>query len=177
MATVRQILPNYTVEDYERWEGRWEIINGIAIAMSPMPNPRHQNLNGKVFRIFDEAIEKSSCNKCKVYQPIDYKINENTIVNPDLLVVCKPIEGQYLEFAPILTVEILSPSTALKDRNTKYDLYQNAGVKYYIIVDPIKDVVEIFYLNDNGVYEEKIDSTFDFDGCEIAVDFNRLFEN
>ncbi len=175
MGTIRQILPNYSVEDYERWEGRWEIINGIAIAMSPMPNPKHQNVSGKIFRIFDEAIENAGCKDCKVYQPIDYKISDNTIVNPDLLIVCKPFEGQYLEFAPNLVVEILSPSTALKDQNTKYDLYQNAGVKYYVIVDPKNDTFEIFMLNQSNLYELSTSSVFDFEGCEIVVDLLRVF--
>jgi Uma2 family endonuclease len=175
IESVRQILPNYTVEDYERWEGRWEIINGIAISMPPMPNPKHQNIAGKIFRIFDEAIENKGCTEYKVYQPIDYKISDDTIVNPDLLIVCKTIIGQYLDFSPSLVVEILSPSTALKDQNTKYDLYQNAGVKYYIILDPNQNSFEIYQLNSQGKYELVETANFDFDGCEINVDLKKCF--
>lgn len=128
-------VTTYTTADYEQWECRWKLI-GIAIAMSPMPSQRYQNIAGKVLRKLDEAIEKNGCEECVVYQPKDYKISTTTVLNPDVLVVCQPIKGQYLEFAPELVVEILSPSAALKDRNTKYDLYQAERVNYYILIDP-----------------------------------------
>ncbi|MCB0648875.1 MAG: Uma2 family endonuclease [Saprospiraceae bacterium] len=176
MASIRQILPNYTVEDYESWEGRWEIINGIAIAMSPMPSPRHQNIAGKVFRIIDEALEQTPCNHCKVYQPIDYKISETTVVNPDILVACAPINGQYLDFPPHLIVEILSPSTAFKDRNTKFDLYQSEGVKYYIMIDPSDESIDIYTLDDHMIYTKTNKTTFHFaDDCEVILDFAKSF--
>ena len=143
--------------------------------MSPMPSPRHQKLAGRIHRFFEEAIEKSGCEYCSVYQPIDYLISEDTIVNPDLLIVCKPIQGHFLDFAPELVVEILSPSTALKDRNTKYDLYQLQGVRYYIIVDPDKELTEIYNLNDSGKFEIQTTDTFIMDKCSIKVDFSRLF--
>ncbi len=41
MSAVK-LLPYYTYEDYCRWEGRWELIDGIPFAMSPAPTPRHQ---------------------------------------------------------------------------------------------------------------------------------------
>jgi hypothetical protein len=41
---VYKLIPNYTYEDYCQWQGNWEVIDGIAYAMSPMSNPRHQNL-------------------------------------------------------------------------------------------------------------------------------------
>ncbi len=175
MGAVRQILPNYTVEDYEQWQGRWEIINGIAIAKSPMPTPKHQSISSKLSKIFEEAIEISGCQHCLVYQPIDYKISENIIVNPDLLIVCKPIEGQYLTFPPSLVVEILSPSTALKDKNTKYDLYQDQGVKYYIMVDPQDSSIETHHLDENDLYKPIKTNNFIFDDCEITVDLTKCF--
>ena len=173
MSAIRQIMPNYTSEDYERWEGRWEIINGLAVDMSPMPSPRHQNIAGKVFRILDEAIENNGCQHCKVYQPIDYRIDDHTIVNPDISIVCDPINGQYLEFPPVLVVEIISPSTAFKDRNTKYDLYQKEGIKYYIIIDPIDDTIEVFTLGEDGLYFKSDSKVFKFgDDCVFEVDLS-----
>ncbi len=43
MGYPNKILPYYTYEDYLRWEGQWEVIEGIPYAMSPMPRPEHQN--------------------------------------------------------------------------------------------------------------------------------------
>lgn len=66
---------------------------------------------------------------------VDYIIADDTILQPDMLVVCREITKKYLDFAPGLVVEVLSPSTALKDRHTKYYLYEQQGIKYYLIVD------------------------------------------
>lgn len=113
MGYPNQILPYYTYEDYCRWEGQWELIEGIPYAMSPMPRPEHQKISNRLSTIFTNALDNSSCN-CTVYQPIVYKIADDTILNPDLLIVCKPITKQFLDFTPDLVVEILSPGNSPK---------------------------------------------------------------
>ena len=86
--------------------------------------------------------------QCKAYPPLDWKIEEDTIVQPDLLIVCNKIEKKFLDFPPVLIVEILSPSTASKDRGEKMELYQSQKVKYYLIVDPQFKKLEIYeYIN------------------------------
>ena len=67
---------------------------------------------------------------------MDWKISDDTVLQPDVLIVCKRIEKKYLDFPPVLIVEVLWPSTAAKDRNVKMELYQLQLVKYYLIVDP-----------------------------------------
>ena len=49
-------LPHYVYEDYLRWEGRWELIEGIAYAMSPAPAVAHQKASQKIARLLDEAL-------------------------------------------------------------------------------------------------------------------------
>ena len=44
MGIAQKILPHYTYEDWLHWEGRWELIEGHPIAMSPMPVPKHQKV-------------------------------------------------------------------------------------------------------------------------------------
>ncbi len=46
------------------------------------------------------------------------------MVRPDVIVVCDLVEGLYVTKPPSLILEILSPSRILKDRNTKFNLYQ-----------------------------------------------------
>jgi Uma2 family endonuclease len=172
MSLVHRILPNYTYEDYSKWEGRWEVIDGIPYAMSPAPSPKHQLIANEIGRLFSEALEAKKCH-CKVYQPIDIKIKENTIVEPDLLVVCKPIKKQYLDFPPDLVVEILSDSTRLKDIHTKYQLYQDFGIKYYIIIDPDDSTIKVFRLNQKNAYEMMVHPPFEFEinsTCKISPD-------
>ena len=68
-----------------------------------------------------------------------------------MLIVCEKINKAFLDFPPALVVEVLSPSTAIRDRYTKYEIYQQQGVRYYLIVDLDKNTVEICALI-NGIY-------------------------
>ena len=103
MNVAQKYLPNYTYEDYCKWEGQWELIEGIPYAMSPMPVPIHQTVNGNLYANFKSALKKS-CKDCKAYLPIDWKIKQSTILQPDLLIVCQKIEKKYLDFSPELVV-------------------------------------------------------------------------
>ncbi|MEO0338133.1 MAG: Uma2 family endonuclease [Bacteroidota bacterium] len=105
MEHAARILPNYAYEDYIQWKGQWEIIDGISIAKAPIPIPRHQNVVGNLHTVIQIELKKKKCS-CKVYQPIDLKIKENTIVNPDVLISCQPIEKKYLDYPPIFVAEV-----------------------------------------------------------------------
>ena len=146
MAYPQRILPHYTYDDWVHWEGQWELIDGFPFAMSPMAVPKHQRITSALAFELGLALRESGCKNCHVYDPIDYKISEDTIVQPDVLLVCGEIEKKYLDFPPALLIEVLSPSTAMKDRHTKFDIYQQQGVKYYLIVDIEKEIIEIYEL-------------------------------
>ncbi len=179
MNVAHKYLPNYTYEDYCQWEGQWELIEGIPYAMSPLPIPVHQRVNGNLYANFEIALKKS-CKECKAYLPIDWKIKESTILQPDLLVVCQKIEKKYLDFSPELVVEILSPSTAVKDRNIKKEIYLSEGVKYFLILDPQLKKLEIYELLNNtyspvAISPNNFVFTFD-DGCTAGVDFKDIWD-
>lgn len=167
-------LPHYTIEDYKRWEGNWEIIRGIPYAMSPVPRRRHQEISTVISALF--YLELDKCQSCKIYQPIDVIFDEDTVVQPDVSIVCgkNPEDTRSL---PILVVEILSHSTAFKDRNLKFRLYESNGVRYYWIVDPENKFVEIYELVD-GKYI-RIDLlntlTFDLGECQFSFDFEKIW--
>lgn len=145
MSIADKYRPQFTYNDYLVWEGRWELIDGMPYAMSPEPAPEQQRINGVLFIAFSKALEKQR-NDCKAYLPIDWKINDKTVVQPDMLIVCKKIGKKYLDFTPSLTIEILSSSTSYKDRHEKFELYELEKVKYYLIVDPQFKKVEIYEL-------------------------------
>jgi Uma2 family endonuclease len=155
------------------------LIEGHPIAMSPLPVPHHQRMTVELMVVFQNALRKSHCKKCRVYDPIDYKIKEDTIIQPDLLIVCEKINKAFLDFPPALVVEVLSPSTAIRDRHTKYEIYQEQGVRYYLIVDLDKNVVEIYALI-NGIYALQnpgVENEFEFfldDECTVAINFKEL---
>ncbi|MCW3089023.1 MAG: Uma2 family endonuclease [Ferruginibacter sp.] len=178
MSIAAKYRPYYTYEDYCQWEGNWELIEGMPYAMAPAPVPAHQRAGLLLARRFDEALEK--CKKCKVFLPLDWKIDDHTIVQPDLLIICDKIDKKFLDFPPALIVEILSPATASKDRGEKMELYQSQKVKYYLIVDPQFKKVEIYeYIN--GRYEPvSVNPTtyrFNLPGdCEAEVNLVDIWE-
>jgi Uma2 family endonuclease len=142
--------------------------------MSPAPIPKHQLFASNLSALFWNALR--GCNECKAYQPIDYKISEDTILQPDLLVVCQPIEKNFLDFPPALIVEILSPSTASKDRLYKFNLYQLQQIPYYLIVDVEEESIEIYQLSANKYRLQQqgkdIKETFELDkDCRVTIDF------
>ncbi len=173
-------LPHYTYDDYAQWEGKWEIINGIPFAMVPAPSKKHQRLSVKIAAQLENLLE--NCNSCETFMPVDWQITEDTVIQPDVLVVCdENWEETPLTSPPVLVFEILSPSIARKDRVLKYQLYELAGVTYYCIVDPENRSADVFKLgNEKNKYRElggfkdgKI--TFDLGPCSIAFDFGKIF--
>lgn len=151
----------YTFADVLTWDEseRVEIINGEAFMMAP-PSRRHQEISGELFGQLRDYLKGKNC---KVYHaPFavrlfeengDYPEDVDTMVEPDISVVCDP--GKLDEYgckgAPDLIIEILSPSTRRHDRMTKFELYRRAGVREYWIVDPDSRDVQAFVL-DGGRY-------------------------
>jgi Uma2 family endonuclease len=162
-AQIRQDT-QYTVADYLQWPDdiRCELIDGIIYDMSPAPVIEHQRLSSVLHFALFRALEDrkggsdGGCGDCQLFTaPIDVVLGPDTVVQPDLIVVCdseKLANGRYVDGAPDLVVEILSPSTALKDKREKRNLYERVGVAEYLIVDPAEFYVEQYRLKANGEY-------------------------
>ena len=138
----------YTYADYLLWrfKEQVELLQGKLFKMSPAPREIHQRVLNEInFELMSFFRNKT----CRVYPaPFDVRIpakgakgtTDNqiyTIVQPDLCVVCdlEKIDGSGCVGAPDLVVEILSPSNSRKDLKDKYEIYQEAGVPEYWIVD------------------------------------------
>lgn len=177
MPGAVRILPYYTYDDYVHWEGRWEVIWGIPYAMSPAPTPKHQIIANTLGALFYNELKV--CKQFNVAQAINFKIAEDTIVQPDLSVLCKATTKKFIDFPPSLVVEILSPSTALKDRHTKSALYAAQEIPYFIIISPDNEESEVYVLTENE-YELKQkgkDFTFSFsfpESCSATINFRNL---
>jgi len=157
---VKEAVPDYekkyTYADYLTWddEKRWELIDGVPYLMSA-PSWRHQEILGNLFLKFGNFLDGKSC---KVFvAPFDVRLNmdttDDTVVQPDLVVICdKSIMMKTgCQAAPDMAIEILSPSTSIKDRALKLELYQRTEVREYWIVDPDEKLVHTHIL-DNGRY-------------------------
>jgi Uma2 family endonuclease len=88
--------------------------------------------------------------------PFDIRFDDNNVVQPDLFFVLSArsaiITSICVEGAPDLIVEIISPSSVLRDRRDKFRLYEKFGVREYWLVEPASHVVEVYRLVD-GVYD------------------------
>ena len=174
-------LPHYTYEDYKQWDDNWEIIYGQAYCMSPAPMIKHQAISSKIARILEEQLEE--CRKCKSLLPVDWKIAEDTVVQPDNSVIChNPRHEAYITKAPRIIFEILSKSTAKKDTGLKFNLYEQEGVQYYIIVNPQERVAKVYELKE-GRYIKVVDATdekviFTLKECEkeLEFDFSKIWD-
>ena len=135
----------YTLAERREWqtEEQWELINGIAYAMSPAPRLKHQRLLGRIFARLSVQLEGQTCEP--FIAPVDLYPFPNadseradTVVQPDLMIVCDPSqcreEGVF--GAPTWVLEILSAATAWKDQTDKKQLYQECGVTEYWILNP-----------------------------------------
>lgn len=176
--TKFEYIPRYTYEDFLQWEGHWELINGIAYAMSPQPSIEDQIISGNIHHQLINVLK--NCSQCRPLLPVDWKIDEQTVVQPDNLVVCGPVEGKFLTQTPSVIFEILSASTAFKDRNVKYEIYQNLGVKYYILVDSDHKEVEVNELI-NKKYSKIKDIPnmvfiFKLEPCQFDFNFNNIWQ-
>lgn len=136
----------HTVEDWKTWEGRWELINGVAYDMTPAPSVEHQRVSMRFSLVIGTALEdakkKAGSGDCECFAaPIDlYLPDQQSVFQPDLLIVCDPskVAPHGIVGVPDLVVEILSPSTASRDTVKKRWAYEAAGVPEYLIVDPVE---------------------------------------
>lgn len=143
-----------TYRDYLDFDDdqRWEIIGGEAYAMSPGARPSHQRLVLSLGGVLKRLLAKSSCEA--FVAPIDVKLSDWDVVQPDLVVVCDPeqVTDTCIEGSPRMVVEVLSPTSVRHDRVRKFNLYAKYGIAEYWLVTPEPAMLEIFTMDPDGVY-------------------------
>ena len=130
---------------------RYELIDGVIFDMIPSPTSTHQRISSNLHTEFGLYLKGKPC---KVFSaPFDVYLKDgiDEWVIPDLTVICdqSKIQEKGCVGAPDLVVEILSKTTAVKDRTVKLTLYRTAGVKEYWIVDPYGETVEVYQFGEN----------------------------
>ena len=183
LQKVQQKVQRYTYSDYCTWDDdkRWELIDGIAYAMAGA-SQSHQSISVEILFQLKQFLRGK---ECKVFHaPFDVRLNaetkDNTVVQPDLLVICdqSKLDDKSCIGPPDMIVEILSPSTATRDRLLKFEKYRQAGVREYWIVDPDAKMVSVQILKDGEytthVYGENSRVLVHvLEGC--TVDFAEVF--
>ena len=147
----------YTYADYLKWEfdEYVELIRGKIVRMSPAPSSSHQRVSVNVTSEIHSFLKGKPC---KVFSaPFDVRLSRLqsdaqtiTVVQPDVCIICDltKIDEKGCHGAPDLIVEILSPYTSKKDVRDKFDLYEEAGVLEYWVIEPLDKIVDVFILKE-----------------------------
>jgi len=144
----------YTYWDYLKWTflERVELIKGKVVKMSPAPSMGHQVVIGDLYYAFKTFFKQHACRlfiaPFDVRLPVPSGIKDSTVVQPDLTVVCdsNKIDKRGCNGTPDLVVEILSAGNSKHDLETKFNLYEESGVKEYWIVQPEMKTILIYSL-------------------------------
>jgi Uma2 family endonuclease len=175
----------YNYADYLQWsfEGMVELINGKIFKMASAPSTKHQTVSLNLAIEIGNYLKKEAC---KLFvAPFDVRLSKfkedkliDSVVQPDLCIICdeSKLDDYGCNGAPDLIVEIVSPNNSKYDVDTKFRLYQEAGVMEYWIVQTEMKTVLVYRLQD-GVYvgskpfsEGEIIESPLFPEMKIAVD-------
>lgn len=151
----------YSYADYLTWrfQERLEIFKGRLFKMSPAPSTSHQKVSMKLTKFI---LQKFSNHPCNLFAaPFDVRLLDKkkstndseifTVVQPDLCIICdeNKLDQRGAFGAPDLVIEILSLGNSKKELKYKFDLYEEAGVQEYWIVNPENKTFLIYVLRDN----------------------------
>jgi Uma2 family endonuclease len=157
-------LPEHTQRTFEEYvsmkqesEKRLEYIDG-AIYMAPSPSTLHQRISMKLSAFLFNILDGKECEVIAAPYDIELtnkKSDEKRIVIPDLSIICDKqgfSETKYVG-VPEVIIEIISPSIQSHDLIFKTNLYQEAAVKEYWIINPILNHVMVYSLGEDGTYK------------------------
>lgn len=163
ITEIEQLEENgiYSYADYLTWrlKERLELIKGKIMRMSPAPSTYHQRVS---LRLTNMLSKQFDANACELFvAPFDVRLLDKkksnsdndiyTVVQPDLCVICdaSKIDEKGCLGAPDLIIELLSPGNSSKEMKIKFELYQEAEVKEYWMINLGDKCVLRYALTDN----------------------------
>lgn len=154
----------YTYADYLTWkfDQTVELIKGRILQMSA-PSRKHQGMS---MELSATVYQKFKGHRCKFYAaPFDVRLYDKTkstkankdiftVVQPDICIICdlEKLDDKGCIGSPDLVIEILSPGNSSKEMKLKKALYEESGVREYLIFDPEHENVFQFHLLETGLY-------------------------
>ena len=181
----------YSYADYIKWrfDERIELIRGKIARMSPAPNVRHQRISGDLYVALYNQLRNQPCQLFSA--PFDVRLFNRrksikaseeiyTVVQPDICLVCdqSKLDKQGCNGAPELVIEILSPGNSQREMNEKFELYEEAGVAEYWLVEPAEKAVFVYILNEQERYIGLKPATYHIVSPsfpELAIDLAQVF--
>jgi len=129
---------------------RYELIDGTLI-VTPAPSRNHQTIVGGIHLVLAHACPSDLH---VLFAPFDVALREDTVMQPDLLVARRAdFTERDLPVAPLLAVEVLSPSTRHIDLTLKRARYEAAGCTSYWVVDRDGPTLTAWELRDDAYVE------------------------
>ena len=181
---------SYTYADYLKWRfnERLELIKGKIFKMSPAPSALHQRI---VAEVTGELYYHLKGKPCGVYPaPFDVRLSRTvndaqvtTVLQPDVCVICDPakIDARGAIGAPDIVVEILSPGNNKKELQNKYEVYEEAGVTEYWIIQPTERTFMKYTLINSSYQPSKLLTGGDLVTTNIlpgfSLDLEELFKD
>ncbi len=186
------LTKQYTYADYFTWQftDRVELIKGWIKKMSPTPSSYHQAVSGNISYAFQSYLRKK---EYRVFSaPFDVRLVNTkkstddkvvyTVVQPDICIICdkNKIDKRGCIGAPDLVIEIVSKGNTKHEMETKFELYEEAGVLEYWLVGLGDETTTIFDLKNKKYQFRKIYSNDDkipvgiFN--DLAIDMCEVFE-
>ncbi len=173
------LTKRYSYADYLTWQfqERVELIRGWIQKMSPAPGLNHQQIAWDLTYYFSTYFRKSSCRP--FFAPFDVRLintkkskNDEqvySVIQPDICVICdeKKLDERGCIGAPDLIVEIVSPGNSKREMKTKYELYEENGVREYWIANPLEKNIMLYVLKAKKYHLKKI--FFDDDTIESVL--------
>jgi Uma2 family endonuclease len=157
---------------------RHELLDGVHV-VTPSPAYRHQHIVGALIVLLRNGLQAHPDLEV-LTGPADIILGPRTLVQPDLFILrinpAAPPSSWREAGIPLVAIEILSPSTASRDRGAKRRIYQQAGVSEYWVVDPDARLMERWTPTDTRpeIVDEVLRWTFD-EVVMLELQLARLF--
>ncbi len=161
-GNLRGLKLRMTEEEFVNWSEtvdetiHAEWVAGEVIMMTP-DNLEHNDTEGLIYRVFTEFVNIKGLGRVfhghvQVRLPVKPSRRD-----PDILFVSKRrlhlLKKNYIDGAPDLAMEIVSPSSGERDFRIKYHEYEEAGVREYWIIEPMTRAISVYVLNSKDRYE------------------------
>ena len=176
MSVAPRYIPHYTIVDHAQWKGNRELIDGVAIPMTPSPFDPQDRFVSRLARMIGKQIETGGC-WFDVYTNLDWIVCDDTVIRSDLMLVCSDQPQRHLDRTPQLVVEVLSGLTRSQDLTVKRTLFLHNKVPHYLVVD--RDELNCLHVTDASELSAGVDQSNEIhldSACDIQMTVSRLLD-
>ncbi len=155
-AGVRMTAEEFRQADFDG--GNYQLIDGVVI-MSPSPFPLHLRVAGEIFRQLANFTDAHPVGAALTEGDVHLgrgPIGGDLVYKPDVVFFAAdrlPGMEKGLTGPPDLVVEVISPGSRLLDSRTKKDDYERLGVREYWLIDPERELLTFYRLQEGGFVE------------------------